>query len=108
MQEILHCTLTTFDYVTMRRYLDRALDLEYDVQRYILAFYLWQGETRSALLEAVSVICAGKNIYDNPPGLGKLLTETLKNTLSTKATLGGEEDELKVFATFLKLSLEKE
>ena len=44
-------------------------------------------------------------ILDRPEGMLQLLFETISSVLDTKDTISGDEDELKIYASFLAANL---
>lgn len=105
MTKILDCTISSAQFDKAQKYIDLALRQWYSIGNYIIAFHLWQWNTRLAFIHTLSMIWKGISIIDMPEWLLKLLFETIYAVHDMKATPSWEENELKIYASFIATSI---
>lgn len=99
--KILDCAIQAERFDIAQKYINHAMIQKYDIHNYILAFHLWQGNTKVALLQMISIIKQKENFLDTLEGTIQLLVDTITNILKTTSVYNTETIQLKIFASFI-------
>jgi tetratricopeptide (TPR) repeat protein len=101
LTKILNCAITSGNYHIAEQYIQCGLSRWYNISNYILAFHLWQGNIKPALLQMIQMIQEKQNVINMPEGLPKLLFDTLSFVMQIPDSLDIETNTIKVYASFI-------
>ncbi len=99
--KVLNCAICSSRFDKAEQYIQYGLERWYSIANYVLAFYLWQWNTKFAFLQMIQMIKEKQNIIDTPEWLPKLLFDTLAFVMKMPDLLDQETNILKVHASFI-------
>ncbi len=107
VEKILNCTIRNGVFDKAQTYIDYALKKWYNIWQYIIAFYLWGWNAKSAFRQCISMHCSGVNIEDTPPWTILMLNNAIIAILEHPDMRNGDWDELKILASYIRIFMQE-
>ena len=105
LSRILWCAIKSRDFDKAEKYMHLAISRWYEIENYILAFHLWQGNSEQAFLQMIHMIRGNTQLLDAIEWLQRLLVDTLEFELNRQGMWDFSIYKLKILASYIRIML---